>query len=404
MFSLKVALRYLFSKKSRNAINVISVISVLGVAVATSTIVCVMSVFNGFGKLAESHIASITPQVRVAPAKGKVIENVDSVVRCVAAVDGVELTTVMIEEQALAIYNGMQLPVRMIGVDSLFAAVTGFDATIIDGEYELSDSLFRYASLSVGVANRLQAHPSFYQYVGLYTPRRVGRINPANPAAAFRGDSLVVSSVFETDALDYDTDCIVLPISSVEQMLDYEGEASSIGVKLAESADEKDVIYALSSVLGPNYVVNNRLRQHADSFRMIEVEKWITFLLLAFILVIASFNVISTLSMIVVEKDANIHTMKALGASRKQISRIFFIEGWIISAAGGVIGVAVGIVLCLLQENYGLLKLSGDASMMTVNAYPVVVKAVDIVAILLLTVVIGWVTSYVTSLFTRRRY
>ena len=391
MFSLKVALRYLFSKKSRNAINVISVISVLGVAVATSTIVCVMSVFNGFGKLAESHIASITPQVRVAPAKGKVIENVDSVVRCVAAVDGVELTTVMIEEQALAIYNGMQLPVRMIGVDSLFAAVTGFDATIIDGEYELSDSLFRYASLSVGVANRLQAHPSFYQYVGLYTPRRVGRINPANPAAAFRGDSLVVSSVFETDALDYDTDCIVLPISSVEQMLDYEGEASSIGVKLAESADEKDVIYALSSVLGPNYVVNNRLRQHADSFRMIEVEKWITFLLLAFILVIASFNVISTLSMIVVEKDANIHTMKALGASRKQISRIFFIEGWIISAAGGVIGVAVGIVLCLLQENYGLLKLSGDASMMTVNAYPVVVKAVDIVA-------------YVTSLFTRRRY
>lgn len=404
MFSLKVALRYLFSKKSRNAINVISVISVLGVAVATSTIVCVMSVFNGFGKLAESHIASITPQVRVAPAKGKVIENVDSVVRCVAAVDGVELTTVMIEEQALAIYNGMQLPVRMIGVDSLFAAVTGFDATIIDGEYELSDSLFRYASLSVGVANRLQAHPSFYQYVGLYTPRRVGRINPANPAAAFRGDSLVVSSVFETDALDYDTDCIVLPISSVEQMLDYEGEASSIGVKLAESADEKGVIYALSSVLGPNYVVNNRLRQHADSFRMIEVEKWITFLLLAFILVIASFNVISTLSMIVVEKDANIHTMKALGASRKQISRIFFIEGWIISAAGGVIGVAVGIFLCLLQENYGLLKLSGDASMMTVNAYPVVVKAVDIVAILLLTVVIGWVTSYVTSLFTRRRY
>lgn len=404
MFSLKVALRYLFSKKSRNAINVISVISVLGVAVATSAIVCVMSVFNGFGKLAESHIASITPQVRVAPAKGKVIENVDSVVRCVAAVDGVELTTVMIEEQALAIYNGMQLPVRMIGVDSLFAAVTGFDATIIDGEYELSDSLFRYASLSVGVANRLQAHPSFYQYVGLYTPRRVGRINPANPAAAFRGDSLVVSSVFETDALDYDTDCIVLPISSVEQMLDYEGEASSIGVKLAESADEKDVIYALSSVLGPNYVVNNRLRQHADSFRMIEVEKWITFLLLAFILVIASFNVISTLSMIVVEKDANIHTMKALGTSRKQISRIFFIEGWIISAAGGVIGVAVGIVLCLLQENYGLLKLSGDASMMTVNAYPVVVKAVDIVAILLLTVVIGWVTSYVTSLFTRRRY
>ena len=126
MFSLKVALRYLFSKKSRNAINVISVISVLGVAVATSTIVCVMSVFNGFGKLAESHIASITPQVRVAPAKGKVIENVDSVVRCVAAVDGVELTTVMIEEQALAIYNGMQLPVRMIGVDSLFAAVTGY--------------------------------------------------------------------------------------------------------------------------------------------------------------------------------------------------------------------------------------------------------------------------------------
>ena len=404
MFSLKVALRYLFSKKSRNAINVISVISVLGVAVATSAIVCVMSVFNGFGKLAESHIASITPQVRVAPAKGKVIENVDSVVRCVAAVDGVELTTVMIEEQALAIYNGMQLPVRMIGVDSLFAAVTGFDATIIDGEYELSDSLFRYASFSVGVANRLQAHPSFYQYVGLYTPRRVGRINPANPASAFRGDSLVVSSVFETDALDYDTDCIVLPISSVEQMLDYEGEASSIGVKLAESADEKGVIYALSSALGPNYVVNNRLRQHADSFRMIEVEKWITFLLLAFILVIASFNVISTLSMIVVEKDANIHTMKALGASRKQISRIFFIEGWIISAAGGVIGVAVGIVLCLLQENYGLLKLSGDASMMTVNAYPVVVKAVDIVAILLLTVVIGWVTSYVTSLFTRRRY
>jgi len=404
MFSLKVALRYLFSKKSRNAVNVISVISVLGVAVATAAIVCVMSVFNGFGKLAESHIASITPQVRVSPAKGKVIENADSLMKIVVAAKGVECATILLEEQALAIYNGLQLPVRMIGVDSLFAKVTGFDKTIIDGDYLLVDSAYQYASLSVGVANRLQAHPSYYQYVGLYTPRRTGRINPANPAAAFRADSLIVSSVFETDALDYDAECVVVPIASVRRMLDYEGEASAIGAKIAANNDETAVITALASRLGPDYVVNNRLQQHSDSFRMIEVEKWITFLLLAFILVIASFNVISTLSMIVVEKDPNIHTMKALGASRRQISRIFFIEGWIISAAGGVLGIIFGLVLCLLQEHYGLLKLSGDASMMTVDAYPVVVKAIDIIAILLLTIVIGWVTSYVTSLFTRRRY
>ena len=404
MFSLRVALRYLFSKKSRNAVNVISVISVLGVAVATMAIVCVLSVFNGFGGLAESHIASITPQLRISPAKGKVIADGDSLRRVVAAVDGVAETTVLLEEQALAIYNGLQLPVRMIGIDDRFDATTSFGKTIIDGDFSLGDSLFSYASLSVGVANRLQAHPSLQQYLGLYTPRRTGRINPANPAAAFRADSLIVSSVFETDALNYDAECVVVPISSVRRMLDYETEASAVGVKLAANADETAVKTALRQALGDEYIVNNRLEQHSDSFRMIEIEKWITFLLMAFILVIASFNVISTLSMIVVEKDANIHTMKALGASKSQISRIFFIEGWIISAIGGLLGIVLGLIFCLLQEHYGLLKLSGDTSMMSVQSYPVIVKAIDIVVVLVLTIVIGWVTSYITSLFTRRRY
>lgn len=404
MFSLRIALRYLFSKKSRNAVNVISVISVLGVAVATMAIVCVLSVFNGFGGLAESHIASIAPQLRVAPSKGKVLADGDAVRNAVAAVDGVAQTTVILDEQALAIYNGLQLPVRVIGIDDNFDATTSFSKTIIDGDFTLGDTLYSYASLSVGVANRLQAHPSLQQYMGIYTPRRAGRINPANPAAAFRADSLIVSSVFETDALNYDAECVIVPISSVRRLLDYDTQASAVGVKLAAGADEKVVKESLIRKLGADYTVLNRLEQHADSFRMIEIEKWITFLLLAFILVIASFNVISTLSMIVVEKEANIHTMKALGASKRQISRIFFIEGWIISAIGGLLGIVLGLCLCLLQEQFGLLKLSGNSSMLAVQSYPVIVKAIDVFAVLVLTIVIGWVTSYITSIFTRRRY
>ena len=406
MFALKVALRYLFSKKTHGAVNVISLISVIGVAVATMAVVCVLSVFNGFTDLALSKISHLAPDLRVEPAVGAVIENADSLSLELLQLEYVELAQPTIEQHALAIYDTRQMPVSLKGVVDDYNRLTGIESLIKeDGSYVLNISPYgEMALLSVGAAIGLDAHPGLTKYMALYVPRREGRINTVNPMSSFRSDSLMVSGVFQVEQAEYDTDLVIVPISVARYLLDLNShQASAIEMKLKEGVNHEVAVAAIVALLGSGYEVKNRLAQHEQSFKMISVEKWITFTMLAFILIIASFNVISTLSMLVIEKDENIHTLYSLGASRAMIARIFHLEGWLISLVGGVVGIVVGILLCFAQQFGQFIELGGNHEAMSIEAYPVRVELIDQLAVLVLVALVGWLTSTVTSIFTRRR-
>ena len=403
MFSLRVALRYLFSKKTHNVVNVISLISVVGVAIATIAIVCVLSVFNGFEDLAAQSLSMFDPQLKVTPKEGKVIENADSLAVEIAKIEGVKIALPEIEEQAFAIFNQQQMPVVIKGVDSLCQQLIKIDSVIIDGNFLLRDSIANYAILSPGVAMKLGARPGYINPIGIYVPTRTGRINPSNPMTAFCADSLWVSSVFQVNQPEYDNDRIIIPIENARNLLEYTTQAHSIGVGIIDNADINATAQAIAQKIGPKYDIKDRYAQQEQSFKMISIEKWITFLMLAFILVIASFNIISTLSMLVIEKDENIKTFNALGASQKIITRIFMLEGWLISLMGGIVGIIIGVALCLAQQWGKFIKLNGDPSALVIDSYPVRVVASDLLIVFALVLIVGFVTSQVTSIFTRHR-
>ncbi|MBR5087238.1 MAG: ABC transporter permease [Muribaculaceae bacterium] len=400
---LKIALRYLKSKKAHNAVNIISIISICGVVVTTAALVCVLSVFNGFSGVIQGRLAQLDPQIAVCPSHGKTIADGDSVVQAVSKIAGVEKAMPVLEDQALAIYADYQMPIRLKGVPVNYHELNAIDSTIIDGNYTLKDDVSNFAVVGIGPAMNLRLKAGSILMLQFYAPRRVGRVNVANPIDAFMSDSLFVSSVFQVQQNTYDQDLIFVPIDFARNLFDYETEATQIELKLKPNANEKTVMKRLESALGPNYQVKNRLMQQSESFRMVNVEKWVTFLLLSFIMIIATFNVISTLSLLIIEKDESIATFQNLGATRQQITRIFVAEGWFISMLGAVLGIVLGLLLCLGQQNFGWLKLGADPSQVIVNAYPVQVVWSDILIVLLLVAGIGFVTSLVTSTIMRRR-
>lgn len=393
------------AKKSHSAVNIITIISICGVIVTTAALVCIMSVFNGFGALVESKLAQLDPQIKVYPASGKIIENVDSIVDIITKVSPeISLVLPVIEEHALAVYGDRQMPVSLKGVPEKYDSLTYIKSIIKnDGNYILSDEVANYAVLSVGTAVNLKAHPGFYTTLRLYAPKRKGNINMANPATAFRTDSLFVSGVFQTEQNEYDNDMIIVSSKVAQKLFGYNNEASAIEIKLKEGNSEKDIIGSVKKTLGPIFVVKDRLQQQQTSFQMINIEKWITFLLLGFILIIATFNVISTLSVLIIEKDESIVAFKNLGATNKQITGIFVTEGWLISLSGACVGIILGLVLSLIQQFFGIIKLSGDTSAMIVDIYPVKVELSDIALIFILVAGIGLITSLTTSFIMQKR-
>ena len=383
--------------------NIISIVAVCGVVVATAALICVLSVFNGFRGLIMGKLAMLDPQVAITATTGKTINNADSVIDVVSTMPGVERAVPVIEDQALAIYAQMQMPVRLKGVPDDYNTMNGMDSIIVDGEWKLRDQVSRFAVAGAGPAVRLMVRPESLGMVRLYAPQRQGRVNLANPMGAFRQDSVFVSGVFQLQQNSYDADLIFVPLEMAMNLFDYETEATQIEVRLTPEASEQQVMRGIAQALGDGYQVKNRLMQQREAYRLVNIEKWMAFLLLAFILVIATFNVISTLSLLIIEKDDSIATLRALGAHDRQISRIFVLQGWLITLAGAVTGVVIGLILCLCQQQFGWLHLSGDPANMIISAYPVEVQWLDVVITLALVAAVGLLTSMVTALIMRRR-
>ena len=399
----KIAWRYLVAKKGHQAVNIISIVAVCGVVVATAALICVLSVFNGFRGLIMGRLAMLDPQIAITATVGKTVDDADSIISAVEDLPGVERAVPVIEDQALAIYAQLQMPVRLKGVPDDYNTMNDMDSVIVDGEWKLRDQVSRYAVAGAGPAIRLMVRPDFLGMVRLYAPQRQGRVNIANPMGAFRQDSLFVSGIFQLQQNSYDADLIYVPLEMARGLFDYDTQATQIEVKLSPGASESQVMKAIGQALGSGYQVKNRLMQQREAYRLVNIEKWMAFLLLAFILIIATFNVISTLSLLIIEKDSSIATLRALGANDSQISRIFVLQGWLITLVGAITGVIAGLILCLCQQQFGWLRLSGDPANMIISAYPVQVQGTDVLITLALVAAVGLLTSMVTALIMRHR-
>lgn len=407
MLSLRIALRYLFAPKSHRAVNIISVISMAGVAVATMAIVVVLSVFNGFSDLAGSHLSLIDPDIKVMPAKGKVFGATDSLERVIRQTPGVAAVTPSLTERGLLVSGDRQMPVVFKGIDAASAPqVLDMDGLLIDGEYEDGSNIPGRVSgvqIAVGVAMDMGLRPSLYRAAELYVPKRSGRINPANPAASYLSAPLAVTGVFRVDQLEYDADFMFIPLSEARRMLEYDDDtAGALEIRLADASSADRIAKKLRDELGDGFTVLTRRQQQAETFRMIEVEKWITFLMLIFILLIASFNIISTLSLLVIEKRDNMATLRSLGAPRSLVRNIFICEGWLITVTGGIAGIILGIGLSLVQEYFGIIRLSADPASLSVDVYPVRLEWGDVAAVFLAIVLTGLIISQISRIFTRK--
>lgn len=423
--SARIAARYLLSRKSHSAVTAISAISVVGVAIATAAIICVLSVFNGFRSVITQRLDVMSPDVIVLPASGKTMARGDSLAAAIARMSGVEVAMPSLSDNALVLLQGREMPVELKGVrEADYRRISRIDSALLAGDAMLSREIapgeesLRYdpelemyvgsgegrrgrAVLSVGVANRMEARLG--DKLLLFAPRRLGRVNLANPVASFLRDSVETGGVFRTDRPETDQRMVITDIDVARRLFQYTDEASAIEVRAKRGVDPEALAVSMARSLGSGFVVKDRLAQQEENFRMVAIEKWVTFLLLSFILLVASFNVISTLSMLVLEKEHSMSTLRAMGMGRSRIARIFAWESMMVTLTGFVAGMAAGLALCLLQQHFGWLKLGGDASQMLVEAYPVRVAPGDILAVLAPTLAIGAITAWITARFARSR-
>lgn len=400
MLALRIALRYFFSAKSHGAVNVISGISVAGVAVSTAAIVIVLSVFNGFTSLTKSRFSTIDPDLMAVPHTGKVFRHADSIASEISRIAGVEAAVPTLSDRGLVMTSdNSQLGVVFKGVAEGYDKIADFQSITELFNPSAANGVYPPASVSVGVASQLDVHAGLP--VELYTLRRIGRINPANPAGAFFSEQFAVERVLQVNQPEFDADHIIIPLESARQLLQYhDDEASAIEIRLARGADAAEIASAISKRLDLNVLTKEQ--QHSEAYKMIAVEKWVTFAMLIFILIISAFNIVSTLSLMIIEKRDNMATLGFLGATRGTVTRIFETMGAMITVVGGVIGIIVGVALSLAQQYGGFVKLGGDPANLSVTSYPVRVEGVDILIVGGIVAVVAVLASLTTRIFTHR--
>jgi len=379
--SFYIARRYLFSKKSHNAINIISLVAVCGVAVATMATVCTLSVFNGFQGLVAGMFGAIDPELKITPAKGKVFNPETDLFMKIGSLPEIELISESLEDNALLSYREREIPVILKGVGSQFASLTNFESLIIDGSIEIEKDSSNYALLGLGLANDLSVNTGFVFPMQVVAPKRKAAVNLSNPSSSIIRRYAYIGGVFRTNQAIYDNYYLIVPIRLARELFDYDKEVSALEIKLKPGASVGSVQSRIQAILGTDFLVKDRYQQQEDSFKMVSIEKWVTFLMLCFILLIAIFNVTGSLSMLIIEKQSDVLTLRNMGADNQLISRIFLFEGWMISIVGGIAGIITGVLICLGQQHFGWLKL-GTGANFAVDAYPVTVAFSDLLFVL----------------------
>ena len=404
-FPFYIARRYLFSKKSTHAINVISGVSVVGVAVATMALVVTLSVFNGFHDLVASLFTAFDPQLKVTPAVGKTAPADDPVLTRIRHLPEVEVATETVEDMALAIYGDRQAMVTIKGVDDNFDSLTHIREILVgEGEYELHAAGLNYGIPGIRLAETLGTGYRYDQPLKIYAPKREGQLNMANPTDGFVEDELYSPGVlFSVKQAKYDKSYIVTSIGFARNLFGQQGMVSALELRLKPGTNFDAAKDKIRQMAGAKYTVKDRFEQQEDTFRIMKIEKLIAYIFLTFILAVACFNIIGSLSMLIIDKKADVATLRNLGASDKQIVRIFLFEGRMISAIGAVLGIAVGLLLCWLQQTYGLVGLGRSSGSFIIDAYPVSVHPEDVALIFVTVLAVGFIAVwYPVHYFARR--
>lgn len=404
-----LAARYLTGKKSHSAVNIIALVAICGVAVATAAIICVLSVFNGFRDVLTVRLDRFSPELLVLPASGKIIMPSDSLTAEISRIDGVADAAESLTDQALAIANSQEMPIRLKGIDpDRYRRITAIDSILIEGSSPLRSHTRDVdepadAIIAIGIAARSQLPPG-QDEITIFAPKRIGRLNPANPLSGFIIDSIRVKGIFQSEQSDFDSDYVLTDITTVRNLLMRDdNEATSIEISLVPGAPADKIKRQISAIGHGKLKVYDRTEQKRDNFRMISIEKWMTYLLLFFILIVASFNIISTLCVLVIEKKNSMKTMRALGMSRNDIGKVFAWESCFVTLLGGIGGLILGVILVEIQEKFGLIRLNAPGDMLIVSAYPVRLEAVDMLWTLLPVIITGAICSMISFQFSKGR-
>ena len=395
-FPFFIARRYLFSKKSTHVINVISSISVIGVAVATMALVIVLSVFNGFHDLVASLFTSFDPQLKVVPVEGKTAPSDDPILTQIRLLPEVDVATETVEDQALAIYQAKQAMVKIKGVEDNFSELSHItDILYGDGTYSLHAANLEYGILGIRLAQTMGIGAQWDGYLKIYAPKKEGQLDLSNPGEGFVADSLNSPGVlFSVRQSKYDKNYIVTSIAFARNLFGQQGMLSDLEIRLKEGSDLNAVKAEMQKIAGTKYKVLDRFEQQEDTFKIMSIEKLMAYIFLTFILVVACFNIIGTLSMLIIDKKNDVVTLRNLGANDKQITRVFLFEGRMIAVIGAVIGIGLGLLLCLLQQQYGFVRLGESEGSFIVDAYPVSVHYTDVAIIFVTVIAVGWLAVW----------
>ena len=389
-----IAWRYLFSKKGHNAINIISGISAGALAVVTAAMICVLSVMNGFGALVEQMFSEFDPVLMVVPSEGQTLRTDTMPVLSLYAREDIEAISAQLEQTALIRYKDHQTPARVMGVDSLFTRTAHIDSIITDGYYSVWDGAFERTVLGRGLAAEIGMNAHFTGALHLYAPERTGKINMLRPDKSLKHEHAFIAGTFAVNQVGYDDQLLLVSLPLARRLFGYdEHTASALRIQPKDDVKIANLKSQISNLLGPGYKVLDRYEQQADFFRILRIEKLLTVLLLIFILLIASFNIIGSLSMLIIDKREDIHILSHMGADETTIRRIFLLEGWFISSLGTIIGLVLGVLLCLGQQHYGWLKL-GNGSEYVISAYPVQVQTPDVLLVACIVLALGFIAAY----------
>lgn len=390
--SLYIARRYLFSKKSHQVINIISGVAVAGVALATMAMVCTLSVFNGFTDIVARQFTAFDSELKITASNGKTFNRNNENIRKIESLPGIQTATAIIEDKAMIQYGGRQVMATIKGVEENFVQLTEIEHALHgNGSFVLQDSTFSYAVLGAELISNLNCGIYFTTPLEIYAPKRGSRVNITNPAANFKKDYLHSSGlVFVTNQSKYDANYILTSIDFTRKIFAREeGEVSSVELRFKADTDKKQLEKEIKHILGNDYTVENRYEQQKDIFKIMEIEKFISYIFLSFIMLVACFNIIGSLSMLIIDKKKDVETLRALGANDKLITRIFVTEGAMISFAGASLGVILGIIICLAQQHFGLLTFGDAASEFVVSSYPVRLITSDIITVLATVIIVG---------------
>ena len=405
-FPIFVARRYLFSKKSHSAINVISLISVIGIALATTALVCVLSVFNGFHDLVSSLFTAFDPQLELVPTRGATFPEDYPVIKKINAHTDVDVTSGILENHALARYNGRQAMIMLRGVDDNYGNCTEIEHILYGtGIFILHADFLNYAIPGIRVALLLNMTTDFIDPLEIYVPRPGEQVNMMDPTQSFNFDELNSSgSVFNVNQKQYDSEYVLCPLAFAQKTFEKPKELSALAIRLKPNADINTAKKALQELAGSNFKILDRYEQQADVFHIMTIEKLMAYIFLTFILFIACFNIIASLSMLIIDKKRDIQTLYDLGATEETICKIFISEGRLISIIGAIIGLGIGLLLCYLQTTFGLIRLGDQSGTFIVDAYPVSVYARDIIIIFITVIVVSFIASWYPVKYLSKRF